>query len=93
MNNISTLALPMLIQDLLDVPYCQTREHTFWGHLDPSRLSVPRYVCPTEDIIDAFKHTQVSEYIPYCCLAFLFGGLFAGRLALVLHFRLTFLIY
>ena len=31
------------------------------------------------------KHTQVSEYFPYYCLAFLFGGLFAGWLAVVLH--------
>jgi hypothetical protein len=31
------------------------------------------------------KHTQVSEYFPYYCLAFLPGGLFAGWLAAVLH--------
>ncbi|KAF8812231.1 calcium activated cation channel [Phlegmacium glaucopus] len=29
--------------DIDYVQYSQTREHTFWGHLDPSRLSVPRY--------------------------------------------------
>ncbi|KAK0453779.1 hypothetical protein EV421DRAFT_1766345 [Armillaria borealis] len=26
------------------VPYAQTHPETFWGHLDPSRLSVPRYL-------------------------------------------------
>ena len=26
-----------------DVRYEDTREHSFWGHLDVSRLSVPRY--------------------------------------------------
>ncbi|KAG6842039.1 hypothetical protein C0991_003565 [Blastosporella zonata] len=26
-----------------DVPYADTREHSFWGHMDPSRLNVPRY--------------------------------------------------
>ncbi|KAF4620040.1 hypothetical protein D9613_005266 [Agrocybe pediades] len=29
--------------DIDYVPYADTREHTFWGHFDPSRLSVPRY--------------------------------------------------
>lgn len=29
--------------DIDYVPYADTREHTFWGHYDPSRLSVPRY--------------------------------------------------
>ncbi|KAF9464883.1 hypothetical protein BDZ94DRAFT_1296902 [Collybia nuda] len=29
--------------DIDYVPYAETRDHTFWGHLDPSRLSVPRY--------------------------------------------------
>jgi hypothetical protein len=36
--------LPIFILDPLDVQYSHTREHTFWGHFDPSRLSVPRYV-------------------------------------------------
>ncbi|KAG6817856.1 hypothetical protein H0H87_001688 [Tephrocybe sp. NHM501043] len=37
---------PSLIHGLFqykDVPYADTREHTFWGHMDPSRLNVPRY--------------------------------------------------
>jgi hypothetical protein len=83
----------MFIHNLLDVQYSQTREHTFWGHFDPSRLSVPRYVCSSEDTIAILKHTQVSEYFPYYCLAFLPGGLFAGWLATVLHPYLTFLTY
>ncbi|KAF9481831.1 calcium activated cation channel [Pholiota conissans] len=29
--------------DIEYVVYADTREHTFWGHFDPSRLSVPRY--------------------------------------------------
>ncbi|KAF8204720.1 calcium activated cation channel [Pholiota molesta] len=29
--------------DIEFVVYADTREHTFWGHFDPSRLSVPRY--------------------------------------------------
>ncbi|KAG5654620.1 hypothetical protein H0H81_011595 [Sphagnurus paluster] len=29
--------------DIDYVPYADTREHTFWGHLDASRLNVPRY--------------------------------------------------
>ncbi|TFK43743.1 calcium activated cation channel [Crucibulum laeve] len=29
--------------DIDYVHYSETREHTFWGHLDASRLSVPRY--------------------------------------------------
>ncbi|KAF8897831.1 calcium activated cation channel [Infundibulicybe gibba] len=29
--------------DIDYVPYAETREHTFWGHFDASRLSVPRY--------------------------------------------------
>lgn len=27
-----------------DVAYADTREHSFWGHFDPARLSVPRFV-------------------------------------------------
>ena len=45
------LAPPMFKHKLLDVQYSQTREHTFWGHLDPARLCVPRYVKPNEDMI------------------------------------------
>ncbi|KDR83970.1 hypothetical protein GALMADRAFT_236519 [Galerina marginata CBS 339.88] len=29
--------------DIEYVPYSDTREHTFFGHFDPARLSVPRY--------------------------------------------------
>ncbi|KAF8914195.1 calcium activated cation channel [Gymnopilus junonius] len=29
--------------DIEYVPYDDTREHSFWGHFDPARLSVPRY--------------------------------------------------
>ncbi|KAG6910952.1 hypothetical protein DXG01_006006 [Tephrocybe rancida] len=29
--------------DIDYVPYADTREHSFWGHMDPSRLNVPRY--------------------------------------------------
>ncbi|KAH9482548.1 Calcium channel YVC1 [Psilocybe cubensis] len=29
--------------DIDYVVYADTREHSFWGHFDPSRLSVPRY--------------------------------------------------
>lgn len=32
------------IDNFADVTYADTREHTFWGHFDPSRLSVPRFV-------------------------------------------------
>ena len=81
------------IHNLLDVPYSQTREHTFWGHFDPSRLSVPRYVWSSEDTITIVKHTQISEYFPYYCLGFLSGGLFASWLAAVLHLYLTLLTY
>ena len=70
---------------LSDVQYSQTRENTFWGHFDPSRLSVPRYVGSCKDTITFLKYAQVSEYLPYCCLAILPGGLFAGWLVVVLH--------
>ncbi|PPQ77679.1 hypothetical protein CVT25_011114 [Psilocybe cyanescens] len=29
--------------DIDYVAYAETREHSFWGHFDPARLSVPRY--------------------------------------------------
>ncbi|KAF9006592.1 hypothetical protein BDQ17DRAFT_1352015 [Cyathus striatus] len=29
--------------DIDYVPFAETREHTFWGHFDASRLQVPRY--------------------------------------------------
>ncbi|PPQ66580.1 hypothetical protein CVT26_009480 [Gymnopilus dilepis] len=29
--------------DIEYVPYAETQDHSFWGHFDPSRLSVPRY--------------------------------------------------
>lgn len=90
MINLPALAPPMFIDYLLDVQYFQTREHTFWGHFEPSRLSAPRYVWFSEDTIAILKHTQVSEYFPYYCLAFLPCGLFAGWLASVLHPYISF---
>lgn len=49
LSNVSAIChnscvLSSLMISYKDVAYADTREHTFWAHFDPSRLSVPRFV-------------------------------------------------
>ena len=71
-----------LIKASEDVPYDEVHGSSFWHHLDPTRLSVPRlfHVIPLPFYILIFKLEQISELLPGFNMALFLSGVFPSRL-------------
>lgn len=65
------LVIKKLTQTATDVAFDESRGYSIWDHLDPSRLTVPRYANHEPSNVLTLDIYQVSELLPCFDMAYI----------------------